>query len=130
MLFMGIYGMFEPSLPPDDLPPTEALQSDRTLHHQLEEAVNKHFYETCDGVTQALLVNCQWSITITAAALTLVIHCPDIATNWRVLNNVVSIGSVLEVFSPTAHIRVYPPPDSGIPLEVRVDEISVYRDLL
>ncbi len=130
MLFTGIYDMFKPSLPPDDLPPAEALQSDRALHQQLEEAVNKHFYEACDGVTQALLLNCQWSITITAKALTLIIHCPDITTNWRVLNNIVAIGSVLEVFSPSARIRVCPPPESGIPLEARVDEISVYRDLL
>lgn len=130
MLFTGIYDMFKPSLPPDDLPPVEALQSDRTLHHYLEEAVNKRFYEACDGVTQALLLNCQWSITITAEALTLMIHCPDIATNWRVLNNVVPIGNVLQDFSPTGRIRVCPPPDSGIPVEVRVDEISVQRDLL
>ncbi|GAB4324493.1 MAG: hypothetical protein OHK0047_08890 [Leptolyngbyaceae cyanobacterium] len=130
MLFTGIYDMFKPSLPPDDLPPAEALQSDRALHQQLEEAVNKRFYEACDGVTQALLLNCQWSVTITAEALTLIIHCPDITTNWRVLNNIVAIGSVLAVFSPSARICVCPPPDSGIPLEVRVDEISVYRDLL
>jgi hypothetical protein len=114
----------------DDLPPSEFTQSDQVLHHQLEDVVRKYFYQACDGVTQSLLIRCEWLITITAHALTLVINCPDMSTNWRVLNNLVAIGGILAPFAPTGKLRICPPPGTGIPLEIRVDEISVYRDLL
>ena len=118
------------SFSPDDLPPAEFGQVDQSLQRQLEESVSKHFYEACDGVTQGLLLRCEWHITTSANALTLVILCPDMMTNWRVLNNVVPLGKSLEQFISSAKIQVCPPVGMGTPFEIRVDEISVYRDSL
>jgi hypothetical protein len=117
-------------LPPDDLPPSQTGHSDGILRRQLEDALSKYFYESCDGVTQALLTNCEWYFNTIAVAPTLVINCPDAATNWRVLNNVVAIATALSRFSSSAKIRVCPPVEAGTPFEIRVDEISVYRDPL
>ncbi|KAM3094976.1 hypothetical protein ACKFKG_14790 [Phormidesmis sp. 146-35] len=110
-------------LVPDDLPPSEWTEQDAWLRRRLEEAVNRCFYESCDGVMQALLINCHWGFSITASALTLVIHCPDQAINLRVLNNVVAIANLLKPFSKTAKISICPP--NGEALDVRVDEVSV-----
>lgn len=129
--------MNKPSLPPDDLPPSAWTEQDNFLHRKLEEAVSRYFYESCDGVTQALLTNCEWYFTITASALTLVINCSDRAINLRVINNVTAmrssspggaIAARLKAFSKSARIHIYPPDAAGIPLEVRVDETSVYQD--
>lgn len=117
-----------PSLPPDDLPSTQTNQSDAFLRRQLEDSVTRHFYESCDGVTQSLLMTCDWGLTTSSTALTLVINCPDMPTNWRVLNNIVPIANRLEKFAPTAKIRVCPPAELGSPYEIRVDEIAIYRD--
>ncbi|EKQ71025.1 hypothetical protein OsccyDRAFT_1338 [Leptolyngbyaceae cyanobacterium JSC-12] len=122
--------MFTPFLSPEDRPPVELGQVDRFLQRQLQEAVTKRFYEACDGVTQALLTCCDWQITAGKDVLTLMIQCPDMMTNWRVLNNVVSLGNTLQQFVPSAKIRICPPPETGTPFEIRVDEISVYRDLM
>lgn len=122
--------MDKPSLPPDDLPPAKAGGLDRLLRRQLEESTSKRFYEACDRITQLLLSSCEWYITTNASALTLVINCPDVATNWYILSNIVAIGSRLEQFSSSAKIRVCPPIGKGTPFEIRVDEISVYRDSL
>jgi hypothetical protein len=116
-------------LPPDDLPSSEWTEQDAYLHRKLEEAVNRCFYESCDGVTQALLTNCQWWFTITASALTLVIHCKDQAINRRVENNVVAIANLLKPFSKTARIQICRP-DGEMPPDMGVDEISVYPDPL
>jgi hypothetical protein len=120
--------MSQPFLPPDDLPPAEVDQLDGILRRQLEDAIGRCFYEACDGVTQSLLTSCEWYITTKAIALTLVINCPDLGLNWRVLNNIVPLGTRLEQFSASARIRISPPVGTGAPFEVRVDEISVYRD--
>lgn len=120
--------MGHPLLPADDLPPMGATSEDRVLLRKLEDSVGKHFYESCDGVTQALLMGCEWAIAITAEALTLIIDCPDQNTNWRVLNNIVPIGEKLGQFSQQAKIRVAPPAEVGAPFEIRVDELSIYRD--
>ncbi|NJP10837.1 MAG: hypothetical protein HC866_16305 [Leptolyngbyaceae cyanobacterium RU_5_1] len=122
--------MLNLSLDPDDLPPAQLDQADSILCRQLEESISRHFYENCNGVTQALLLSCEWYIATNSDALMLVITCPDMMTNWRVLNNVVLIGNVLERFVSSAKIRVCPPADAGVPFEIRVDEISVYRDSL
>ncbi|MDX2241086.1 MAG: hypothetical protein NW224_10420 [Leptolyngbyaceae cyanobacterium bins.302] len=119
-----------PFLSADDLPPNELDQIDKLLQQQLEESVAKHFYESCDGVTQGLLLRCEWHITSMVDALTLEILCPDMMTNWRVLNNVVPLGNTLKQFVPSAKVRICPPPDAGTPFEIRVDEVSVHRDLL
>lgn len=122
--------MSRPFLPVDDLPPNELGQADTDLQRQLEESVTKHFYEACDGVTQGLLLRCEWRIASIVDALTLEILCPDMMTNWRVLNNVVALGNALKQFVPSAKVRICPPEDMGMPFEVRVDEVSVHRDLL
>jgi hypothetical protein len=119
--------MNTPHLAPDDLPPSDWTEQDASLHRKLEEAVNRCFYDSCDGVTQALLTNCQWWFAITASALTLVIHCADQAVNLRVVNNRVAIANLLKPFSKTARIQICPP-DGEAPLDIRVDEVSVYPD--
>lgn len=116
------------SLPADDSPPATITQIDQLLQRQLEAAVSKCFYESCDGVTQGLLISCEWYFTTTATALTLVINCPNQVINWRVLNHVVPIGSYLEPFATTARIRVCPPVEVGAPVEIRVDELDIYQD--
>lgn len=116
------------SLPADDSPPATITQLDQLLRRQLEAAVSKYFYESCDGVTQSLLISCEWYLTITATALTLVINSPNQVVNWRVLNHIVPIGGYLESFASTARIRVCPPEDVGTPVEIRVDELDIYQD--
>jgi hypothetical protein len=120
--------MNQPSLSPDDLPPSQPTRLDRILRRQLEDSTGKRFYAACDRNLQALLSSCEWYITTNATALTLVIACPDRITNWRVLNNLVQLGSQLEQFSRRAKIRIYPPMGMDTPFEMRVDEIAVYQD--
>lgn len=117
-------------LPADDLPPVEFAPTDKSLQRQLEESVTKHFYEACDGVTQGLLLRCEWRIVSMVDALTLEILCPDMMTNWRVLNNVVPLSNQLKQFVPSAKIRICPPLNTGTPFEVKVAEVSIHRDLL
>jgi len=114
------------SLPLDDLPPACPDQSDTLLRRQLEEAVGKYLYQSCDGVTQGLLISCEWYISTLNGELMLVINCPDMATNWRILNNVVPIARQLERFSSQAKLRIAPPSDMGVPYEIRIDEISIF----
>ena len=116
-------------LPEDDLPPSEIKLTDRILQRQLEKSIGNYFYQACDRPTQALLSKCQWYVITNANLITLVIECPDPSLNWRVLKNLVKLGSALASW-PRAKIRVCPPPATGTPFEMRVDEISVYRDSL
>ncbi|MBM0743355.1 hypothetical protein JOY44_17340 [Phormidium sp. CLA17] len=117
------------SLPSDDRAPVQLGKDDKTMHRQLKEALSKGFYEACSGVIQALLLACEWHLTTEAHALTLVIACPDMTIHWRVLSNLAAIGHALERFTPNAKICICPPVGTGIPFELRVDEISLYRDL-
>ncbi|NJK53124.1 MAG: hypothetical protein HC936_10470 [Leptolyngbyaceae cyanobacterium SU_3_3] len=112
-----------PSLHPDDLPPSSWTEQDATLRRKLGEAVSRYFYESCDGVTQAMLLNCEWHFAITARALTLVINCADEAVNQRLKNYVVAIANRLKPFSKRATILICP--RDGETQEIRVDEISV-----
>lgn len=114
-------------LSPEDRPPDAITDLDAVLRRQLELSTRKHFFEACDGFTQSLLMECGWTINI-AEVLMLVIHCPDPITNWRVLNRIGAIARLLAQFSPNAKIRVYPPPDTGGPFDMRVDEESEYHD--
>lgn len=118
------------SLPPDDLPPDRTTQLDGILRRQLEESAGRHFYEACDRITQTLLSSCEWYVTTSTSALTLVIACPDLETYWYIVSDIEQIGSRLERSIGSAKIRVYPPVGTGTPFEIRVDEISNYRDLL
>jgi hypothetical protein len=114
------------SLHPDDLPSNE--RSDGILLQQLESAITKRFYEACDGVTQALLMNCEWSVTTRAPALTLIIISPNLPTHGRVLNHLMMISTHLAPFTNRAKIRVCPPPGSEIPIEIWVGEVPVPGD--
>jgi hypothetical protein len=58
----------------------------------------------------------------------LAIECPDLATCWRVLENIEAIAQLLEELA-IRKIRIAPPSHQGTPLEIRIDEISVYQDL-
>ncbi|UBF25176.1 hypothetical protein K9N68_26670 [Kovacikia minuta CCNUW1] len=118
------------SLPSDDLPPAQMTNLDEMLLRQLEEAISKRLYEGCDGVTQSLLTTCEWSVTINASILTLVISSPVIATHWRALNYILPLGNQLGKFSGSAIIRVCPPLGAGEPVEIQVSEITAYRDSL
>ncbi|MGE5655607.1 MAG: hypothetical protein ACM37W_03255 [Actinomycetota bacterium] len=121
--------MNNPSLPEDDLPPSELKLVDRILQQQLEKSIGNHFYQTCDRTIQALLSKCQWYVTTNASTAIVTIECPHASLNWQVLKNLTKLASYLENF-PRAKIRVCPPPGTGTPFEMRVDEISVYRDSL
>jgi hypothetical protein len=113
------------SLSPDDLPPTASLQQDDLWRRELEQSIGKHFYESCNGVMQALLMSCEWDFTTQASALTLVIGCPDRNIYERVLNNITAIGTRLELFMSHARIHIDPPVGQGSPLEVWVSELSI-----
>jgi hypothetical protein len=125
MCTMSQFNLSPNALPPDDLPPLVWLDRDRQLRQELQAALCKYFYQACDGVTQGLLMLCEWHLLITGEALILVLQCPTQPISWRALNNVEPLGLALRHFSPTAKIRVCPPPDSGDPVEIRIDEISV-----
>ncbi|QZZ19705.1 hypothetical protein J5X98_20610 [Leptothermofonsia sichuanensis E412] len=115
------------SLPPDDLPPVQTTPADEALQRQLEAAVARRFYEACDGVTQSILMACEWSISIDVSALTLVMGCPDASTHWRALNHLVPLAHQLAWFCETARIRISSLAGTETPLEVRVDEIDIYH---
>jgi hypothetical protein len=117
------------SLPSDDRAPVQFGKDDKAMHRQLKETLSKGFYEACSGVIQALLLACEWHFATDADALTLVIACPTMTVNWRVLSNLAAIGNSVERFTPNAKICICPPVGMGIPFELRVDEISMYGDL-
>lgn len=112
----------------EDSHPMQPTSADIILRQQLEYSISKYFYEGCDRTIQNLLSGCRWYVTTQANAMTLVIECPDQITNWRILQKIVSMGTLLNSIMSSAKIRVYPPESQGIPFEMRVDELSVYRD--
>ena len=118
------------SLPPEDRIDSRDRGIDGLLRRHLEISLSRRFYDRCDSDAQVLLDACEWYLTNTASALTLVIVCEERAINWQVLNNIDQLGNFLASLSSTAKIQVYPPPGMGEPLLLRVDEISVYEDLL
>jgi hypothetical protein len=112
----------------DDKHPMQPTSADIILRQQLEYSISRYFYDGCDRTIQGLLSHCRWYVTTHASALTLVIECPDQVTNWRVLQQIVSMGSLLYSIVSSAKIRVCPPETNAVPFEMRVDELSVYRD--
>jgi hypothetical protein len=124
-------------LPAEDRPPDELSLADRLLSRQLEASLDLYLYSACirdawlkdDPSLQDLFDRCQWYVTMQTDAPTLAISCPDLVTSWQVLENLVRIGSLLERLA-IAKLRVCPPADRGTPLEIRVAEISVYREEL
>jgi hypothetical protein len=119
--------MFESNA--DDFHPVQPTSADIILRQQLEKSISRYFYEGCDRTIRNLLSNCRWYVKNSATALTLVIECPDQVTNWRILQQIVPMGSILHQIVSSAKIRVYPPENQGVPFEMRVDELPVYRDL-
>lgn len=116
------------NLHPDDLPPQQIDLDDRILRRQLDATLTQRFQEQCDPVSKKLLDRCDWCITTTANVVTLAILCPDRTTNWQVLNRVVPMGNLMAQFSQDAKLRIYSTPEMEEPFEIRVDELSVYRD--
>ncbi|QOV22366.1 hypothetical protein [Anabaenopsis elenkinii] len=112
----------------DDSHPMQPTSADIILRQQLEYSISRYFYQQCDRTIQNLLSNCRWYVTTRANAMTLVIECPDQVTNWRVLQKIVPMGTLLHSIITSAKIRVCPPDSQGIPFEMRVDELAVYRD--
>ncbi|AHJ30397.1 hypothetical protein PN465_14650 [Nodularia spumigena CS-584] len=112
----------------DDSHPMQPTSADIILRQQLEYSISRYFYDGCDRIIQNLLSNCRWYVTTRANAMTLVIECPDQVTNWRVLQKIVPMGTLLNSIISSAKIRVCPPDIQGIPFEMRVDELAVYRD--
>jgi hypothetical protein len=130
-----------PSLPPEDLPPHDMTLNDHLIHRQLEDCLNHYFYTACVRQVQqsdrrqekrrsllAILSQCIWFVTMNAKTAMLAIECPDLATCWRVLENIEAIAQLLEELA-IRKIRIAPPSHQGTPLEIRIDEISVYQDL-
>ncbi len=112
----------------DDSHPIQPTSADIMLRQRLEYSISKYFYEGCDRSLQNLLSSCRWYVKNHPTALTLVIECPDQVTNWRVLQQIVPMASLLYEIITSAKIRVCPPNNQGMPFEMRVDELSVYRD--
>ncbi|MBW4512408.1 MAG: hypothetical protein KME64_38830 [Scytonematopsis contorta HA4267-MV1] len=112
----------------EDLTPMQLTSADIILRQQLESSISRYFYQACDHSIQSLLSCCRWYFTSQATAMTLVIECPDEFTNWRVLQKLVVIATWLEKFVSSGKIRVCPPENQGTAFEMRVDELSVYRD--
>jgi hypothetical protein len=113
----------------DDSHPIQPTSADIILRQQLEHSISRYFYDACDRTIQNLLSSCRWYFTTHASVMTLVIECPDQVTNWRVLQQIVPMGTLLNTIVSSAKIRVCPPESQGVPFEMRVDEIAVYRDM-
>ena len=113
----------------DDSHPLQPTSADIVLRQRLEYSISKYFYEGSDRSIQNLLSCCRWYVNTHATALTLIIECPDQVTNWRVLQQIVPMASLLNSIISSAKIRVCPPSNQGMPFEMRVDELSVYRDM-
>ncbi|MFN6568638.1 hypothetical protein [Dendronalium sp. ChiSLP03b] len=113
----------------EEFHPMQPTSADIILRQQLEYSISRYFYEACDRTIQNLLSNCRWYVTTHASAMTLVIECPDQVTNWRILQQMVPMGTLLNKIITSAKIRVCPPESQGIPFEMRVDELAVYRDM-
>lgn len=114
-------------LPPDDLPPEQLGLDDYVLRLKLDQSLTQRFQESCDAIAQTILANCEWSIKTITNIVTLVIVCPDRATNWQVLNQVIPLGNELAKLSQDAKLRIYATPEMLEMFEVRVDELSVYQ---
>ena len=113
----------------EDSRPVQPTSADIILRQQLEYSISRYFYEGCDRTIQDLLSNCRWYVTFHTNTLTLVIECPDQVTNWRMLQKLVTMAALLHTLVNSAKIRLCPPKGQGMPFEMRVDELSVYRDL-
>ncbi|KAF3888189.1 MULTISPECIES: hypothetical protein [Nostocales] len=112
----------------EDSHPVQVTSADIILRQQLEYSISRYFYEGCDRNIQDLLAACRWYVTSQATGLTLVIECTDQITNWRILQQLTNMAELLHKVVSSAKIRVCPPKGQGMPFEMRVDELSVYRN--
>lgn len=99
---------------------------DYQLQQDLDQVTRQHFFSACNPLLQSILSQCEWRITTQAKALTLIIVCPTLVLNWLVLEKMANFAAVLEGFAESSMIRVHPPVGCGSPLEMRVDERSLY----
>ena len=120
--------MIPAALPPDDLPPQSLKIGDLLLRSQLDLSLTQCFQAQCEPTSLKILNSCEWSITTAANVAMLVIVCPNHKTNWQVLNQVISLSNTIAQFSQDAKLRIYPTPEMLDYFEIRVDEISIYRD--
>ncbi|AKG24125.1 hypothetical protein [Calothrix sp. 336/3] len=112
----------------EDSHPVQLTSADIILRQQLENSVGKYFYSACDRTLRDLLSNCRWYVKNDGSALTLVVECPDPFTNWQLLRKMVPMATLLGDIVSSAKIRICPPESEGMPFEMRVDELAVYRD--
>jgi hypothetical protein len=111
--------MNNPNLHPDDLPCLDNRFYE--LSWELEEVAGERFYANCDPITQNLLTECGWDITITNKGLNLIVICPNHELNWEILQSIPLISDSLKTLSNSAQIRIYPPPGTGSPMEVMME---------
>lgn len=97
---------------------------DRTTQLAMETSACQRFFTRCDRITQELLIRCKWNITLNAKYPILKISCPSTVLYWQVVQILEALGEALEKTLEHARIQLYRPLDKGIPLEVRVDELS------
>lgn len=118
--------MLDQPAPAHDGLSNDEKQQNQRLHRQLETAAGRLFYESCDGVTQSLLMKCSWYLRTRAVVLTLELDCPTEALYERIKNHVASVGDRLLQLASHARIRICPPPEGGDLMEVEIDEFSDY----
>lgn len=117
--------------------------TDGLARQQLEEACRQQIYAACVRQTHfqeertvvtedhnfvaTLLCRCEWKIDTLAHTKTLAIQCPDLNSNWLMLEKIMQFGKVLKSLA-IGKVRVCPPVGRGTPLEIEVDELSINRD--
>ncbi|CCQ69748.1 hypothetical protein CWATWH0402_3853 [Crocosphaera watsonii WH 0402] len=48
--------------------------------------------------------------------------CPNNSLNWQILKSLPLLADSLQMLSNTAKIRIYPPPGTGTPMDVMVED--------
>jgi len=116
------------SLPQDDRAPQQLGAADLLLRRQLDDSLARYFMQQCDAANRQLLATFNWSIATTSNVPTLTIVCANQCASWQVLNRAVSLGETLARFSRDAKLRIYATPELLEAFDIRVDELSVYRE--
>jgi preprotein translocase subunit Sec63 len=116
--------MNQPSLSPDDFPPTEVTLFDKLLHRHLEQVTSKRFYELCDSSKQSLLSLCQWSIEMNAGNMTLVILCHNRENYLHIAPAIPQLLQQLKQLSNSSKICIQRPTNRGILWKFEVEELS------
>ncbi len=122
---------------------SQTALSDGLARQQLEDACRQQIYAACVRQTHfqedrtvvteehnfvaTLLSQCEWNINTLAHTKTLAIQCPDLNSNWLIVEKIMQFGGVLKSLA-IGKVRVCPPVGRGTPLEVQVHELSMDRD--